>query len=39
MQILILSCDMGKRLKPMTGQIPKRLVQLNNIQIIECVKK
>jgi NDP-sugar pyrophosphorylase family protein len=30
---------MGKRLKLMTGHVPKPLVPLNNTPIIECAKK
>lgn len=39
MQVIILSYGMGKRLKPMTGHVPRLLVPLNNIPIIECAKK
>jgi NDP-sugar pyrophosphorylase family protein len=35
MKVLILSGGMGKRLKPITDYIPKPLVLLNNIPIIE----
>jgi hypothetical protein len=39
MQVIILSDGMGKKLKPLTEQVPKPLVPLNNIPIIECAKK
>jgi NDP-sugar pyrophosphorylase family protein len=32
---LILSCDIGKRLKPITDYVSKLLVPVNNIPIIE----